>query len=118
MATSRQTFGVQRSRFGVQRSADSSPSGSLAPIEEPERLLAREGMILAALVVIATPNIERQTPNVERSYPEWERIFDKNCWARSVPGELKKSALDRSSTISPWSMNMTRLATSLANPIS
>jgi hypothetical protein len=55
---------------------------------------------------------------VERSYPEWDRIFDKNCWARSVPGELKKSALGRSSTISPWSINITRLATSLANPIS
>jgi hypothetical protein len=64
------------------------------------------------------PNVVRRTPNVERSYPEWERIFDKNCWARSVPGEPKKSALGRSSTISPWSMNITRLATSLANPIS
>jgi hypothetical protein len=48
--------------------------------------------------------VERRTLNAERGtlpYPEWERIFDKNCWARSVPGELKKSALDRSSTISP-----------------
>src|SRR5882672_6497428 len=47
-----------------------------------------------------------------------ERIFDRNFCARSLRGLPKKSVFSASSTISPWSMKMTRCATLLAKPIS
>lgn len=62
-----------------------------------------------------TANGKRQT---SPAHALWDRIFDKNCWARSVPGALKKSVLGLSSTISPLSMKIMRSATSRAKPIS
>src|SRR5882724_6593426 len=47
-----------------------------------------------------------------------DNIFDRNFCARSLRGLPKKSLLAASSTISPWSMKMTRCATLLAKPIS
>src|SRR6266545_7469341 len=47
-----------------------------------------------------------------------DRIFDKNFCARSLRGLPKKSVFSASSTISPLSMKITRLATLLAKPIS
>src|SRR5262249_6045089 len=46
------------------------------------------------------------------------RIFDRNSCARSLRGLPKKSAVGASSTISPLSMKITRLATLRAKPIS
>src|SRR6267142_1732688 len=50
--------------------------------------------------------------------PQCDKIFDKNFCARSLRGLPKKSVFNASSTISPWSMKMTRCATLLAKPIS
>jgi hypothetical protein len=46
------------------------------------------------------------------------KIFDKNSRLRSLCGLLKKSCGLFCSTICPWSMKITRLATAFANPIS
>src|SRR5882724_4832793 len=47
-----------------------------------------------------------------------DKIFDRNFCARSLRGLPKKSLFSASSTISPWSMKITRWATLLAKPIS
>src|SRR5215831_13010556 len=47
-----------------------------------------------------------------------DKIFDRNFCALSLRGFSKKSLLFASSTISPWSMKITRWATLLAKPIS
>jgi len=86
-------------------------SGSINRVER----VHKGSLSLAAPTKRLTANVKRQT-----SLPHalWDRIFDKNCWARSVPGALKKSVLGLSSTISPLSMKITRSATSRAKPIS